>query len=153
VSRSFLSACGLVWLIVLIGAPPAWTVDVNPPLPTGSLLIAGRVRVEVELARTVEEKVRGLSGRPALKSGHGMLFVYDRPEPVSIWMKDMRFSLDIVWIREGRIVHIEKQAPPLLPSGPEQIYTALADLVLEVPAGYTSRQQIRVGDSVKATLP
>jgi uncharacterized membrane protein (UPF0127 family) len=153
VRRSLLRACGLAWLIVLCGVPPAGAVDVNPPLPTGSLLIANRVRVEVELARTLEEKMRGLSGRPALKSGHGMLFVYDRPEPVSIWMKDMRFPLDIVWIRGGRIVHIEKRAPPLLPSGPEQIYTAIADLVLEVPAGFTSRQQIRVGDSVQTTLP
>ncbi len=153
VNRSFLPTYGLLWLAMLMGVLQASAADVNPPLPTGSVLIAGRVRVEVELARTMEEKMRGLSGRPALKTGHGMLFVYDRPEPVSIWMKDMRFPLDIVWIREGRIVHIEKQAPPLLPSGPEQIYTALADLVLEVPAGFTSRQQIRVGDSVKATLP
>ncbi len=153
VNRSFFPVYGLLWLAMLLGVPPASAADVNPPLPTGSVLIAGRVRVEVELARTMEEKVRGLSGRLGLKTGHGMLFVYDRPEPVSIWMKDMRFPLDIVWIREGRIVHIEKQAPPLLPSGPEQIYTALADLVLEVPAGFTSRQQIRVGDPVKATLP
>ncbi len=153
VIRSLLTICGLACLLVLVGLGPAWCVEVNPPLPTGTLLIAGRVRVEVELARTMAEKVRGLSGRPDLKPGQGMLFVYDRPEPVSIWMKDMRFPLDIVWIRQGRIVHIEKQAPPLLPTGPEKIYTATADLVLEVPAGFTSRQQIRVGDPVKATLP
>jgi uncharacterized membrane protein (UPF0127 family) len=153
VHRFHLRACGLAWLIVLCGVLPVEAVDVNPPLQTGSLLIANRVRVEVELARTLEEKVRGLSGRPALKSGHGMLFVYERPEPVSIWMKDMRFPLDILWIRGGRIVHIEKRAPPLRPSGPEQIYTAIADLVLEVPAGFTARQQIRVGDPVQAALP
>ncbi len=152
-SRILLAACGLACLALLAGPAPAWSVEVNPPLPTGRLLIAGRVRLEVELARTLAEKVRGLSGRPDLKDGHGMLFVYNQPEPVSIWMKDMRFSLDIVWIREGRIVHIERQAPPLLPTGPERIYTAIADLVLEVPAGFTSRQQIRVGDSVKATIP
>jgi uncharacterized membrane protein (UPF0127 family) len=51
-------------------------------------------------------------------------------------MKDMRFSLDIIWIRGGRIVQIEKQAPPLTPGGPERIYTATGDLVLEVPAGF-----------------
>ncbi len=151
--RPHLRAYGLAWLIVLAGIFRAQAVDVNPPLPTGTLLIAGRVRIEVELARTTTEKVRGLSGRPALASGHGMLFVYDRPEVVSIWMKDMLFPLDIVWIRGGRIVHIEKEAPPLLPTGPEQIYSAVADLVLEVPAGFASRQQLRLGDSVKATLP
>jgi uncharacterized protein len=82
-----------------------------------------------------------------------MLFVFARPQPIGIWMKDMRFSLDIVWIREGRIVQIEKQAPPLTPTGPERIYTATAYLILEVPAGFSSQQQIRVGDKVQAILP
>lgn len=137
----------------LLLAPLAKAVEVNPPLTIGTLVVADRVTLTVELARTPGEKVRGLSGRPGLKPGHGMLFVFDRPQPISIWMKDMRFSLDIVWIREGRIVHIEKQAPPLPPTGPEQIYTATADLVLEVPAGFTSEQQIRVGDKAQAVLP
>lgn len=145
-----------VWLGILISvawAAQASAVEINPPLATGSVLIAGRVTVTVELARTPEEQVRGLSGRPGLKSGRGMLFVYDRAHRVSIWMKDMRFPLDIIWIRAGRIVAIEKHAPPMSPNGPERVYTAMADLVLEVPAGFTDRQKIRVGDSVQATLP
>lgn len=140
-------------LIVLLGVVAVAAVEVNPPLPTGTLVIAGRVRLTVELARTPEEQVRGLSGRKSLKPGHGMLFVYERPQPVSIWMKDMRFPLDILWIRAGRIVAIEKDAPPLRPAGPERVYTATADLVLEVPAGFTDRQKLRVGDGVQATLP
>ncbi len=141
-----------MWML-LAGVAPAVAVDVNPPLPTGTLVIAGRVTLTVELARTPAEQVRGLSGRPGLKPGQGMLFVYDRPQPVSIWMKDMRFPLDIVWIRAGRIVKIEKRAPPLLPEGPERIYTATADLVLEVPAGFADHQRVRVGDPASATLP
>jgi uncharacterized protein len=147
--------CGVALgvMAALLLAPTAMAVEVNPPLTTGTLVVGERVTLTVELARTPDEKVRGLSGRPGLKPGHGMLFVFDRPQPISIWMKDMRFSLDIVWIREGRIVHIEKQAPPLPPTGPERIYTATADLVLEVPAGFTSEQQIRVGDKAQANLP
>ena len=150
--------CG-IWLVPLMlvalaaPAPPVGGVEVNPPLPTASMVIAGRVSLTVELARTPEQQIRGLSGRPGLKSGNGMLFVYDRPQPVSIWMKDMRFPLDIVWIRDGRIVKLEKNAPPLTPAGPERIYTATADLVLEVPAGFTGRKRIRVGDMVRASLP
>jgi len=141
-------------LIIALAWPgPAGAVEVNPPLATGTLVIAGRVNLTVELARTSAEQIRGLSGRPELKSGHGMLFVYDRPQPVSIWMKDMRFPLDILWIRGSRIVKIEKQAPPLDPQGPERIYTATADLVLEVPAGFTDHRRIRVGDTVRTSLP
>ena len=140
-------AASLVWAAHVLAA------EANPPLVTGKLVIAGRVTLTVEMARTVEEQVRGLSGRPGLNPGHGMLFVYDGPRPVSIWMKDMRFPLDIVWIHAGRIVAIEKHAPPLTLAGPERVYTATADLVLEVPAGFTDRQRIRVGDSVQVTLP
>ncbi len=146
------SGIWLAFLMIVVSPAPAVAVEVNPPLPTAPMVIAGRVSLTVELARTPEQQIRGLSGRPGLKSGNGMLFVYDRPQPVSIWMKDMRFPLDIVWIRDGRIVKIEKNAPPLTPAGPERIYTATADLVLEVPAGFTGRKRIRVGDMVQATL-
>ncbi|MGE5850109.1 MAG: DUF192 domain-containing protein, partial [Candidatus Methylomirabilota bacterium] len=115
------SRCRGVWLalvILLASGVPVLAVggtDVNPPLATGTLVIASRVKVTVEVARSSVEQIRGLSGRPDLKRGHGMLFVYDRTQPVSIWMKDMRFPLDILWIRGGRIVKIEKRAPPLDP--------------------------------------
>jgi hypothetical protein len=147
---------GRFWLgllVVLFWAARVVAVEVNPPLVTGTLVIAGRVKLTVELARTVDEQVRGLSGRPGLKPGYGMLFVYDHPQPVSIWMKDMVFPLDIIWIHSGRIVAIEKHTPPLTAVGPERVYTATADLVLEVPAGFADREKIRVGDSVQATLP
>ncbi len=147
---------GRFWLGLLICL--FWTaqvaaVEVNPPLATGTLVIAGRVKVTVELARTPAEQIRGLSGRRGLKPGQGMLFVYDHPQPVGIWMKDMLFSLDIIWIRSGRIVAIEKHAPPLTATGPERVYTATADLVLEVPAGFADREKLRVGDSAQASLP
>lgn len=132
---------------------PAVAVDVNPPLPTGTIVIGDRVTVTVEMARSLGEKVRGLSGRPGLKPGTGMLFVYDRSQPIGIWMKDMRFALDILWIREGRVVHIEWNAPPLTAVGPERVYTATGDMVLEVPAGFATDRKIKVGHSVKADIP
>jgi len=136
---------------LLIAALAAFlaAAGVNPPLPTATLTVAGRVTLTVELARTPVEQMRGLSHRPELAEGQGMAFLYRAPQPVGIWMKDMRFPLDILWVREGRIVKIERHAPPLRPGDPEQVYTATADLVLEVPAGYTERAKIKVGDSVK----
>lgn len=143
---------GLAVAYLSAAALPAVAVEANPPLRTGTLVIGDRVTVTVELARSVQEQVRGLSGRRELKPGHGMLFVYSRPQPVGIWMKDMRFSLDILWIRDGRVVHIEAHAPPLVPGGPERVYTATADLVLELPAGFSARERIRVGDPVKVQI-
>ena len=140
----------IVLLAVLVGDAAA--ADVNPPLPTGKIILSDRVTVTVELARSHVEKARGLSGRMDLKPGQGMLFVYDLPQPIGIWMKDMRFPLDIIWIREGKIVHIEKNAPPLKSGSPEKVYTATADLVLEVPAGYTTSEKIGVRDSARMVL-
>jgi hypothetical protein len=127
--------------------------EMNPPLPTASVILAGRVTVVAELARQPEEQILGLSNRPALAPGRGMLFLYERPQPVGIWMKDMRFPLDILWIREGRIVKIEKDAPPLVPGMAERVYTATADLVLEVPAGFADREKIRLGDTARVRQP
>jgi uncharacterized membrane protein (UPF0127 family) len=140
-------------LAILTWSALVWGAEVNPPLPTATVVLAGRVSIVAELAQRPEEQILGLSNRPVLPPGRGMLFVYDRPQPVGIWMKDMRFSLDILWIREGQIVKIEKQAPPLAPGGPERVYTATADLVLEVPAGFADRAHIRLGDTARVRQP
>jgi uncharacterized membrane protein (UPF0127 family) len=150
--RAVTKRIGLAVLLLAVLIARAAAVEVNPPLPTGKVILADRVAVTVELARSPVEKGRGLSGRPNLPPGQGMLFVYEQSQPIGIWMKDMRFSLDILWIRDGRIVHIEKNAPPLTSTGPETVYTATADLVLEVPAGFTTREKIRIGDSAKTVL-
>ena len=72
----------LLWVLVMVNVlatclttAPAWGVEVNPPLPTGTVVIADRVTVSAELARSMVEQTRGLSGRPGLQAGHGMLFM------------------------------------------------------------------------------
>jgi len=148
-----LPAALAVTTLLLLGSAWAAAVEVNPPLATAKLTIGPTLQVTVELARTMQEKIRGLSGRSGLAPGHGMLFVYERPQPIGIWMKDMRFSLDILWIGGGRIVHIERDAPPLKPGGREVVYTAVGNLVLEVPAGFAKRHRLRVGDPARVALP
>jgi uncharacterized membrane protein (UPF0127 family) len=101
-------AMALGVVAVLLWDPLVTAVEVNPPLATGTSVIADRVSLTVEPVRTKDEKVRGLSGRPGLEADRRMLFMFDRSQPISIWMKEMHFSLDIVWIGEGRVVQIEK---------------------------------------------
>jgi uncharacterized membrane protein (UPF0127 family) len=146
------SRLALAVLGMLLGAAASGGAagpEMNPPLPTATASIAGRTTVTVELARTPQEKGRGLSNRSGLAEGNGMAFVYEVPQSIGIWMKDMRFPLDILWARDGRIVKIERGAPPLRPGDAERVYTAIGDLVLEVPAGFVDRAGIRLGDSVK----
>ena len=111
--------------------------------------------VTVEIVRTQAEQAQGLSDRPSLDWHRGMLFVYDEADFLSFWMKRMHFDLDIVWIREGRIVGIAAFVPyprenPMQPAtlrSPE-----LTDMVLEVPAGYAQTHGWRRGDRVTVDL-
>ena len=114
-----------------------------------TLTIRGRV-VTLEIARTRAEQTQGLSDRASLDWHRGMLFVYDEPYFPSFWMRRMHFDIDIVWIRESRIVDMVWSAPHEVPE-PLPIYHPrdAADMVLEVPAGYAESHGWRIGDRVQ----
>jgi uncharacterized membrane protein (UPF0127 family) len=128
---------------------------VEPPaasaLQKGEVVIDGRVTINVEVARSPQAQTRGLGGRPSLKKGTGMAFPYNGPGLRGIWMKGMLIPIDILWIREGRIVAIEANVPPPSSNGELAVFRRVADLVLEVPAGNAKEMGIRIGQSVKVT--
>ena len=78
-----------------------------------------------------------------------MLFVYNEPRVLTMWMKGMRFDIDIVWVREGRIVDMAWRVPHEVEE-PLPIYRPreTADMVLEVPAGYAWANGWKTGDPV-----
>jgi uncharacterized membrane protein (UPF0127 family) len=83
-----------------------------------------------------------------------MLFLYEAPGFTAFWMKRMRFDIDIVWIRDLRIVGIEEFVPH-----PREENEALAtvrppelvDTVLEVPAGFARAHGWRRGDRISVS--
>ncbi|MGH7377484.1 MAG: DUF192 domain-containing protein [Candidatus Methylomirabilales bacterium] len=124
-------------------------------LPTGgTVLLGGRVTVRVEVAVTEEEQTRGLSGRPGLRLGTGMLFAYPAPAFRSMWMRGMRFPLDFLWIREGRIVDLFEHIPPPRSGEQPRTVTSLepAQYVLELPAGFIRAHGLRRGDAAEVRL-
>lgn len=87
----------------------------------------------VETVASPESRANGLSDRDTLCPDCAMLFRFDTEGTYGFWMKDMRFPIDIAWIREGKIVHVERHVPADF-SGvmtPEES----ADTVLETNAG------------------
>src|SRR3989344_5408813 len=60
--------------------------------------------ITVEVVVTDETRRLGLSGRSTLPEGSGMFFIFDTPGLYAFWMKDMHFSIDIVWIDENFVV-------------------------------------------------
>jgi uncharacterized membrane protein (UPF0127 family) len=119
-------------------------------LPETAVTIAGQT-VGVEVVRTRSEQALGLGERDSLAWGRGMVFPYDEPGFPTFWMKGMRFDIDIVWIRERRIVGISHAVPYPRedPSRPATVKApGLTDMVLEVPAGYATASGWRKGNSV-----
>jgi uncharacterized membrane protein (UPF0127 family) len=122
--------------------------------PAGPQVVFPAVTVRVELARTEAERARGLGGHAPLGEREGMLFIFERPGIYSFWMKGMTFPLDIMWIDDGRVVHLASDVPPPAPGTADSalpIYTpaAPARYVLEVNAGFARRFGITVGTPVE----
>jgi hypothetical protein len=120
----------------------------NGGSPEGWVEIRGR-RIAVEIAQEPAVQAKGLGARDGLAWDHGMYFVYDQPAFYAFWMKGMRFSIDIVWLREGRIVDLDVNVP-FEPggNGPTLRPSSLVDAVLEVPAGYAVANGWSIGDRV-----
>jgi len=106
------------------------------------------VMVSAELSDTFSKRAQGLSGISILEENEGMLFIFEKSDPHGIWMKDMRFPIDILWIDDNlRIVDVKKNALP--ESYPEVfIPKEKAKYVLEVNTGFSDVFDVNVGDSI-----
>ncbi len=82
--------------------------------PSFKVMHIGDITHRVEIANTPEERAKGLSGRKVLSDRiDGMLFVFDETAFHQIWMKDMQFPIDIIWISEDlEITQIQKNVYP-----------------------------------------
>ncbi|MDR0323830.1 MAG: DUF192 domain-containing protein [Treponema sp.] len=106
--------------------------------------------LKAEIARTPAERNQGLMHRKKLPDGEGMLFVFERDEVVSFWMKNTYIPLSIAYITfDGRIVEIKDLYPHDENSVPSSRSVRYA---LEVPQGWFSRVGVRPGDIVKISL-
>ena len=105
----------------------------------------------IEVARTPEEKAKGLMYRTSLPQDQGMLFVYDKPVMLSFWMKNTLIPLDIFFIGSDlKIKTISENTPPCIPETVCPTYSSSEPVqyVLELNGGAAAWQKIRVGDSV-----
>lgn len=114
------------------------------------LTIKGKT-IKVEVARTDKEKERGLMFRERMGKNEGMLFVYEREEMLSFWMKNTLLPLSIAFIdKDGKIVDIQDMEP----FSPEIHVSAYpAKYALEMNRGWFTRERIKVGDLVKIPSP
>lgn len=120
---------------------------------TTSKIHIGNTTFEVSVADTWAEKIKGLSGSEPLKRNKGMLFLYDDADFRTFWMRGMNYPIDIIWIREARVVGIEHSVPfphestPLIQL-PRYTSPERADVVLEIAAGRSNEIGLKIGDYI-----
>ncbi len=114
----------------------------------------GDSSIKAEVADTDTARQKGLSGRASMAKDSGMLFVISNNKSTpTFWMKDMKIAIDIVWIKNGKIIQIDKNVPPPsfgTPDNKLKLYSpkSAVDYVLEVNSGYSDANNIKVGDSL-----
>jgi uncharacterized membrane protein (UPF0127 family) len=117
----------------LLGAEPS----------TVELSIKGH-RVVAEVAGTVQARAIGLMNRFSLRPDHGMLFVFEEPQPQAFWMKNTYIPLSIAFIdATGRIINIEDMAPQTETTHPSR---GPALYALEMKKGWFAERGIGEGD-------
>ncbi len=135
----------IIGALLVIALSTAWILH----RPTENHVRIGGQQVSVTIAQTMEEQRQGLSGTTELREGTGMLFPYDHYVTPQFWMKDMNYSIDIVWIRDNQVIGFVESAPmPVLGQElPRYQPDEPINYVLEVPAGFVARYGIKTGSA------
>jgi uncharacterized protein len=128
-----------------LGAGPAL---IPLRLPSGKVL-------QSEVMVKDEDRAMGLMFRPSLPAGRGMLFVFEQPDFHTIWMKNCKFPIDIVWLdAERRVVDVAPSVPPCK-ADPCPVYHPMrrATYVVEMNAGEAGREKVALGSAIEFKLP
>ena len=107
--------------------------------------------IQLEVARTVDQQATGLMFRTELAEDRGMIFLFNPPTPINFWMKNTLIPLDMVFTHSGKVVYLQRSAPPCKTldcptygAGPQQ----LIDQVIELQAGTIDRLKLNVSDPI-----
>ena len=102
--------------------------------------------VSAEIAEKTEDRNHGFMERKTIPDGTGMLFVFEKDQILSFWMKNTPHPLSIAYIdSKGKIRDIYDMTPYSLSS---IISTVSVRYALEVPQGWYKKNGITVGDTV-----
>lgn len=144
VTHALRRARGALWLAALL----AWVAVGCAPrsdVRFAEIKVA-ETPVRVEIADTPETRAKGLMHRESLPADEGMLFIYDRPQVLSFWMKNTSIPLSIAFVDSRmKIIRIADMAP-----FEERSHDSVAPALyaLEMNQGWFRRNGVRVGDEV-----
>jgi hypothetical protein len=122
-------------------------VDADALYPRASVTIGGKA-FQALVSSTEALRDKGLGQRDSLDTDKVMLFIFDAPDLLGFWMKDMRFSIDMMWLdAQGVVVSIENNVSP--DTYPKVYFPTKPSLyVIETNAGVLQSVGVKVGDKV-----
>ena len=118
--------------------------------PRVVLLPPGRapVNVRVEVARTNEERQRGLMFRRSLEPDAGMLFLFEEQQHLTFWMHNTYIPLDMIFIDSDlTVIGVKENTTPM--SDATCDVPGVSQYVLEVNAGFSRRSGVGAGTRVQ----
>lgn len=140
----------ILFLLVFLGAFMAILKHTGTIQSADILLMTDKGKeFTVSVAATDAKRVRGLGGRESLEENEGMLFEFKKPDFQGIWMKEMRFPLDILWLnKEGAgtftFVDIKEDVAP--ETYPEIFLPKeMASYVIELNGGTAGKSGVDIG--------
>jgi uncharacterized protein len=126
------------------------TVASAADLPLTTLTVNGH-KIVAEVVTTPEQRAKGLMNRFSLQPDHGMLFVFEDPQPLGFWMKNTFIPLSIAFVdANGKIVNIEDMKPQ---DEATHWSRGFALYAVEMKQGWFSARGIRPGDVIKGLPP
>jgi uncharacterized membrane protein (UPF0127 family) len=138
---------GFIYIALVIAALASLTVQPTRLVSSKACDVKGSC-LYLERATTQAEQERGLSGRSGLSNRSGMVFIFDMTGEQCMWMKDMKFNLDMIWLdKDGQVIKIAKNVTP--GSYPESFCASNTKYVIEMNSGMVASLGWNLGDFIK----
>lgn len=137
----------VILLVLLTGMAVAETKFIS--------LFIGDQEFNVEIADTQQKQILGLMYRDSIPDSYGMLFTYHNEDTRSMWMKNCRIHLDLVFLDKNReVVDLYINVPPCK-NDPCASYISRrrAQYVLELRGNRAKELNLKIGDSIFFVLP
>ena len=110
----------------------------------------GDKKINLILAKSDKDRMKGLSGRNSLPEDQGMLFIFEKKGKYGFWRRDMKFPIDIIYIDDNTVVYLVENASVGAQAPNLTVYTPDTDVnrVLELNAGGAKKYGIKKGAKI-----
>lgn len=131
--------------ILLVGVGIAAYYVLLPQLQPHVTLHIGDGVYNARIAKTEAEQSIGLSDTSSLRDNQAMLMVYGTDAKWPVDMKDMKYSVDVVWLsKDKKVVYIVKNVPPEDYTNAQFVSKKDARYVVMLPMGTVAKKSITI---------